>query len=372
MSKNRIQYIDLLKGIACICIFWGHFNYVLYSKVDAGDACGQIIIFVNSIVRWFLNGPMMVSLFCVISGYFISWKIDSIRNVIKYCIKRYLRLTIPVFIISVICWLLYTFVGLDTNTYIANYFNNDWLLPVGVKTGGLAELVFNGLFGIVVIGREYMWLPTWMLHHMLYGQILLAIFSYLINKLHIKKEVLLISMIIITIAVGALRGYVTFAVLIGGLYKYYKENYKSKFNSLKRYIAESILLLCFVIIGFFTTTEKLNSIGPILFSLGMLLLVDVLSFFCKSTKPSRLCKFSGEISFGVYLLHMPSIIFIALPILRYCIDKSSVSYNIAYAISLLTTFVSIIILSYIWSITADKLTNTMINKIFKPISTKST
>lgn len=85
MQQNRIEYIDVLKGIAILCIMLLHYEDGVFSEA------------INRII-----GSFMITAFYVSSGIIYSMKTDANIDFIKFAKKRFRQIMVPYFLFSVI------------------------------------------------------------------------------------------------------------------------------------------------------------------------------------------------------------------------------------------------------------------------------
>ena len=102
---EREEWIDNLKGIACVIVFIHH-CYLAFSSICYG---------INELVRIkpfniIISGNYAVCTFLIISAYLVStqiYKSCGVEKLKKIIFKRYFRLVFPVFFSSLISYLIY-------------------------------------------------------------------------------------------------------------------------------------------------------------------------------------------------------------------------------------------------------------------------
>lgn len=114
-KSKRIYWIDGLKGIACIMIFVHHFfvgfmpaSYYGVGAMQHGNDGWEVLLSQNP-ASVLINGNFWVCVFCVLSGLVQGYKIfsmESLDRLPKDMVKRYFRLSLPVFFISLIVYLM--------------------------------------------------------------------------------------------------------------------------------------------------------------------------------------------------------------------------------------------------------------------------
>ena len=121
-----------------------------------------------NLCRLIYNGDMWGIVFCMISGYFASAKhFSSFQELVRCCIKRYVRFVKPLVILALLITLLQFAVGFDIRS---DYVANQWLgIPMNVTLLNLMKMIF--LFNSELDN------PLWMLRALFIG----CIFLYVIN-----------------------------------------------------------------------------------------------------------------------------------------------------------------------------------------------
>lgn len=99
--------IALIKGIACMIVFFGHFWDCFYWYCDLEKSRAGIVGAVTGIpFYFFICGGFMVWVFCILSGYFsYRKKIEKFSLLFRVILKRYIRFFIPVLISNIIIML---------------------------------------------------------------------------------------------------------------------------------------------------------------------------------------------------------------------------------------------------------------------------
>ena len=104
MSK-RIEWLDGVKGLACIGVVLHHFTLAFlpatyYGDVNISKIANQFDVrMAQSPIGFLINGNYMVALFCLISALVLSLKVMELENKEEICnifIKRYPRLLLPI------------------------------------------------------------------------------------------------------------------------------------------------------------------------------------------------------------------------------------------------------------------------------------
>lgn len=96
--KKKYEYLDGLKGLACVGVFLYHFYTTFSQQVNGLSFDASTIDFVfDKALKPLLDGKLMVMLFSLISGWLVAHsRICDIRELIERCIIRYFRFVCPV------------------------------------------------------------------------------------------------------------------------------------------------------------------------------------------------------------------------------------------------------------------------------------
>ena len=106
LHAKRNTQLDGIRGIAALSVALFHFFRAFDNSFISGEK------YINhSFISTFWNGHFAVALFFVLSGYIFFQKFykSNLRNGLKACIKRFLRLSMPIFIVCLIAFLFHFF-----------------------------------------------------------------------------------------------------------------------------------------------------------------------------------------------------------------------------------------------------------------------
>ena len=108
--KKREAWIDVLKGLALIWIFFVHYTNEYMKPIIDKIYYGKL----SFIMKGF-SGKFAVALFAVILGYLAAKKAEKIVSVSNYILKRYLQFAIPLLVVSTVTAIgLYAVAGIGT------------------------------------------------------------------------------------------------------------------------------------------------------------------------------------------------------------------------------------------------------------------
>ena len=129
----RLRWIDGLKGIASILIVLHHFILAFIPALYYGSSVQYNLyryegLLADSPLLFLFGGHFLVNLFLLLSGLVLSLQVyqtNTIQELFINLIKRYLRLALPVFVISLIVYFMLRF-GLLYNNQLANNTGSPW------------------------------------------------------------------------------------------------------------------------------------------------------------------------------------------------------------------------------------------------------
>ncbi len=393
--KQRIAYIDGLRGLACIFVFINHFLMAFFPASYLGtDAVSHFDL---GIEAWYAqapissvtNGNFWVCVFFVVSAFVISFGImkrseedaEQYRTYLaKSFIKRYPRLMLPVFLVCVMILLL-SWAGLFFNNSAAAITGSSLMLGRYEYRLSLKDLFSSALVKIWLFSDETFSNSFWMLTTLFLGGFISCILSIMAGKKN-RRMLLLYSVFAILFAsVGSF--YFTF--VMGTMLAYIvvrKDQLLEKIHdsSLCQICAVFILLFGLFLGGYpsgITPTniyrflnhlpdtvvayECYHMAGAVLITGAIICLSSVQKFL--SVKPVQ---FLGNISFAVYLLNLPLVFSLSsgMAILLYNTQFIR-NYGIMTLIIFITSTVVLIVLSYLFRRFAesacDKVTSAIVS-----------
>lgn len=328
--KEKLNFLDGLKGIACLCVAINHFINVFCSRTVVQDNEKALfaynLINNNPVLRLLHNGNFYVMLFLLISAFLTSYLLINKKDMLYYkttIFKRALRIILPVFAVCLITYIISKINGFEninklqeitlSITKDVKCFNNISLIKV-------FTIPITCLFKITTDFN----MVFWMLPVLYKGFFISVILSFLVEKLKPKKAViiLIIATIIVRMLIDNTLVLFPIGTLIAYLYIAIKNNtIKISYNRTIS-IVTKIISIILLIIGLYLGSVPYNNnfdgyysvlkqipnlsyttahiIGAILVLSSVMCLENVKKIL--NMKP--LVKL-GRFSFSIYLLHFP-------------------------------------------------------------------
>lgn len=343
-DRVRIAWIDWLKILACAMVMIGHFYGAFYSHCTVSPILNHITV---SIFEYFprplLDGNFWVCVFCVLSGVLCSnKKINKWNVLLKEITIRYFRFLIPLFLINLLVYIVFSLNGF-ANHWFASLYDNQWLDSFFDSASLISVLKNTVILGSGLNG------PLWMLRPLFAGNVIIMVTNF-IDELFLKGHkinklilVLFVSVLLLTASFIRENCVYILAVFLGMVLTDYNRNRNSSAVFVMILVGIGV---CYYIpfIDLVTTIHSL-SFKNLLFS--VILVYDFLNW-----KKSDIMKGTkipiGSISFWLYLLHWPFICSVSTYIIMLSED-----FSLGFWVSLVTTVISIIALSYLFVYTAD-------------------
>ncbi|MDE6686566.1 MAG: acyltransferase, partial [Lachnospiraceae bacterium] len=340
IKKERFEFLDGLKGFACLGVFTHHFFLSFFPASYFGTEAAVMTAsgFDASLsvepYSFFVNGNFWVCLFLVISAFLLSNKIFQLKissdvspngsvfdTLSETLLKRYLRLMIPVALIGIFSYFLTDLLTLTGLNYLGK-----------VNTRSFPSFLYHAVVHMWIFVDSSVQGPFWMLHYLLFGSYL-AILIALATPL--KNRWIPLIHLFLAAALGILNHYyagIALGVMLCYLYhcgtSLQETLNNGFFNKLMRLLVQNkilrggtgiLLLLAGLFLGAYPSYVKpeniyrifnayafrdpdayelIHSIGAASLLASFFLLKELAYFF--STKPFL---FLGKISFSIYLVH---------------------------------------------------------------------
>ena len=316
-KSKRIYWIDGLKGIACIMIFVHHFfvgfmpaSYYGVGAMQHGNN-GWEVLLSQSPASVIINGNFWVCVFCVLSGLVQGYKIfamESLEKLPKDMVKRYFRLSLPVFFISLAVYLMMKgdlFFNIQANQIV----QSPWLGTYYLEKKTLKDVFYTSFISVWFAGDSTFSNAFWMLKEIFMGSYLTYILSMIGYK---KRKNVLVIYAGLGIIFLILQSYML-AFVVGVIIAYIMANTNKKLKYQIIIGSMEILVGCFFG-GYPTGVVPTNIYG--LFSFQSYVIWHILGasflvlgiYHCRIVQKILSLKeflVLGENSFAIYLVHIP-------------------------------------------------------------------
>lgn len=357
MNRQRIDWVDGIKGIASFCVFLSHFLIAFLPGSYYGQTSPSHIFYgldhisSQSPFSFFTRGHFMVCLFCLISGMVLSIKVIGLQNknnISTIILKRYFRLSLPLFFSAVFAWFLWKtnlYYHIETSAitkskWLSNYYLGD--LPL------VKDLFFTSFISVWFIGNNTFSGVFWMLKLTFLGSYLSILLSQMVWKYQKKSLFFLALLCIFFIRLNSM--YLLFVLgTIIALFMHYYEPKKAIFT----FIGPIIF-----IIGCFFGGFPRGVIPTNIYSLFTLpSYIDKSQFFHIA---GSFFVVLGQISYAFFLLHFP-ILFSFTTRFFVFLHKNTDSYQIPLIIVFISSSILMIFCAFLFT----KIIENNISKLLK-------
>lgn len=187
--KERLKYIDGIKGIACFLVFVHHFLLAFYMAYFTGNpseshfSSGIDMKMAQSPLSVVFNGQFWVCIFILVSAFLAARKVfqaESMERMAGSIWKRYFRLMLPMLVIGIITWFMHKN-GMFTNMGMAQITGSWWIDDYFYRPLDFQKMLYVVLYG-AWIGDVHTSIEVshafWMMTYLLIGfyiAILLAV-----------------------------------------------------------------------------------------------------------------------------------------------------------------------------------------------------
>lgn len=290
------------------------------------------------------------------SGFVLSMsyqKKASYSSFFKTTISRYIRLAIPSTVSCILAYFIFSF-------HVDKTSLSTWAQNLGSLNLDIFDAVYQGAILPYIHGKsDYNWV-LWTMRIELIGSILVLILHTIMNEYKIKNKskIILSSIIMLTILLLLTRN-TLFLGLVSFLFGTYLNYSKEKINDnlcLAMLIAgvyfagvhnDSISYKLFYNITHYKTYDVLNFISGILITTSIIKTNRFNNFL-----EMRLVKILGELSFSMYLVHLPMLYIVTYPLFN--IMNKSHSFIYSVLTSSIPGVIVVIITSFIFKKIIDE------------------
>lgn len=378
-----LGWVDGLKGIACILVFSHHFLVGFYPAAYYGKEYQSHVsfdvYFSQSIVGIILNGNFWVYVFCVLSAIVLSYSLNKndafYEKLSNGLLKRYFRLALPVFTISVFVLICKNVWGGFTNVVASEMTGSPWLASYYTNPLTIRDLFLSSFVYVWFTGDDKFSGAFWMLTYIFHGSIL----TYLLNVISHKRSKKVLWLSVIPLFAYIVLDSLLAAYVLGFLLE--KCLIEREYTISNRYI-QMVIGGTFVITGLLfggypsgvVPTNGYHMISNLPFSIspsgfwhligsGLLILGIIICGGVQNVLQIKPLVYLGKLSYAVYLIHIPLLFTAGTSIFMWLMPH--LSYNQSALVSYIVTLVMLIGISTLFHVTVEVWCGKLLAKIEK-------
>jgi peptidoglycan/LPS O-acetylase OafA/YrhL len=317
---SKIVYLDGIRGIAALFVFFHHFLLAFYSAfynydLNASNINGLEVKYGQSVLSVFSNGNYCVAVFFVLSGFVLSRKYFQTRLfevIVSGAQRRFLRLYIPVAATLIISYMLMK-AGLYYNVPVSKIAHSEWWFgQQWAFTHPLEKLWMCLKVSTMFLGDNSFDTSLWTMSIEFTGS--LFVFAFLAFTHHTKSR---FAALMLVFLYCKFTDQVTLSAFVFGISLNYAEQYAGKLNKYFALVAAAILLMLGLFLGSYPSA--INNNGTLFDHMPQiikryaiwfhvlgayaLVLAFVISPAFQRAISVSVFRFLGYISFSLYLLH---------------------------------------------------------------------
>ena len=336
VDAGRHYHLDGLRGLAALVVVFHHFvlasDFALYTG-RAEDSRGAWDLWLASLpLETGLPGNLAVCLFFALSGYVLAGSFSRTSlGVTALIVRRYIRLGLPIFVVVMTAWALYA-TGAIQNQAVAPLTHSSWLSMNMPGQLTIWQALGDGVYGSLILGYTSFDSSLWTMSIELVGSLLL-IFIFVGTRMCCRPETLnRWRGLLLFLAVVATYNSYLFLFSIGAAMAVFdlRRHYR-------RWCTNPWMTACTIAVGLvfgmvsesharpyfvswimihtpisrislpFPATFGMTSGEPFWHAWGAVLLLAAIdgSPRLRQIFSARYFKFLGQISFPLYLIHVP-------------------------------------------------------------------
>ena len=303
--KLRLHILDSIRGWASINVLLFHVSHEMFAH--------KIPELGSWWISFFLNGEFAVAVFFVLSGealshgYFVKNDVNLIR---KLAIKRYVRLTIPIFVSCLIVFLLMKSNLVFSHEAAALLDRQDWLglfLPFNASFGSFLSTSIYGVYFYFTVSDTYN--PfLWSMSIELFGSlfVFLTLFTTR-NRMQrfavfacLSPFIIVFNPFLLCFMFGMIFG----EMRVAGTFKRLAAHPASNWLSVTVAAGIGVGLMVYPLSGL----PRAGVAHRLSFGAALFLFAIYSSNWLQSLLDNRISRFLGELSFPIYLVHFPLIV----------------------------------------------------------------
>lgn len=327
MEQKRITWIDGLRGAASLFIVFHHFIMGYYPAAYKGaEAAAHLpgsveADFSQSFLAFFAIGDLWVSVFCLISGFVISYQVFHMKDEKQFSrslLKRYPRLMLPVFALSAIVYVM-LHLNLFYNGPASLLTGSEWLAQFYQNKTTLWDLIFSSIADTWIVGMSTLYSNAfWMLADLFAGSFMAYILASMGRKMNSKMLYVYIGAVLLYLSTNSRLTDFALGVLAAYIVERFGERMKK--HSKACTWGGFLLLAAAVLFGAYPVGHVPDNaygilnhlpdrLNPVYFYHMLAAAFLVMGIYL--VKPlgrvfsARPFLFLGKISYSIYLVHIP-------------------------------------------------------------------
>jgi peptidoglycan/LPS O-acetylase OafA/YrhL len=331
--KLRLHLLDSIRGWASINVLVFHVSHEMF--VNKIPELGSYW------VTFFLNGGFAVAVFFVLSGealshgFFVKNDINLVR---KLAIKRYVRLTIPIFVSCLSVYLLMKSNLVFSRQAAVILDRGDWLglfLPFEPSISKFFSYSLYGVYFSHTTANSYN--PfLWTMSMELFGS-LIVFFILFVTRNRFQRWAVFALMTPFIIAFSPFLICFLFGMIFGemrvaGTFKRFAAHSAANWMSATLAIGVGVLLIIYPLLG----PPSAGVAHRLSFGAAIFLFAIYSSNWLQGLLDNRFSRFLGELSFPIYLVHFPMIVSLESYLVVSLCPDGIVNRGWAYVIILVT------------------------------------
>lgn len=367
MTIHKLKVIDGIRGIAAFIVVLSHLVYTYFPYVHRNPDDDSIILYpiqsyiYNSPFGFMFSGTMAVYIFFILSGYILTYVIQSQyskRKIITMSLKRYPRLMIPTLVSCVLAYLSFSYFLTDKTML------SSWIQNFGSFNFTFLGAIYNGTVESFLFGKSSYNFVLWTMQIELLGSFLIFGILFFGEKYNswtyysiLSKFTIIIFFLLLVVAniISSKLGLGLVALLIGHMFYLYGKNINSFFL-----IPLFILGLYFASIhnessSYSMITSVFGTYSYELFNFLSSIFIIYSVIFSKKLNTffsAKIFIFMGKVSFSVYLIHL--ILISTFSIYIFNMFSKDLNYALSSILSSIITVIVIYIFSFLYYKYIDK------------------
>lgn len=379
-ASKRLYYLDSVKYIFCLIIFWAHFTGVFWIMCEVKpDLKPGLQVLFQPPLSILVDSNLALYGFCMLAGFLAAHKkIKSFKELVIQLITRYLRFVIPFFFINLIVFVVYYTIGFPTvissqllhNSWVGTYYNHAPTLKELITASLTMSGELNG--------------PLWMMKYIFFGTCFIFIYNFvrgLIEKGASNRSgsaVMIYDIACLLVLIYSFfhlpePNFFHFHLVLMGVVLMRVHELIKKDND--------ILFMIMALLPIFLDAGGLNGIVyPFMnvhfpavseyFKWSMYWVIGFSFFLILGIMHSPILQKALEIkplrilapsNFSIYLVHFPLITCFSLHL--YVLMVNRISYSKEFIVLAVATFIALFVVAWVYEKTVGKIQNKVIKTI---------